>query len=218
MFVNIKMVINILMNDFYYRLNILENPVKDRDAVINMYKSAKGSYSVESASILKDEVIDLFSDIGLTVDHIIIFTLFNEYDKLDDKRLIHSDLTWDEELSKWRKTVCTVNWELTPICGDFKWFDMNGAKEVWPSNDTADKLPLRKLAGLHYGSFRHIGLPDGARVIHDVSTNYPLLLNTDIPHCVSFTDKGRMPLSVRFTTKWKSWEEVIPVFRKYLFL
>ena len=71
MFVNIKMVINILMNDFYYRLNILENPVKDRDAVINMYKSAKGSYSVESASILKDEVIDLFSDIGLTVDHII---------------------------------------------------------------------------------------------------------------------------------------------------
>jgi hypothetical protein len=190
-------------------LNLIDDPLKDKASLITKYKSESVFYQMESPSILKDEIIDLFKTANIDIDSVVVFKTYASNLGGDGNRIIHSDIKWNELTDSWESITCGINWELTDVRGQFKWWNMDALIAVYPESGKYLTDQYAQLNGIHYENRRRVGVPKKAILIEETDTSRPLLVRTDIPHSVTYPGAGRMSISVRFSNNLLKWEDAI---------
>jgi hypothetical protein len=198
--------------NFYRRLKLPLNPLKNSDSFINQHmynRTFRDSYMVESQDNLTDETLELLSLTKLDIDFIIVFRTFGELGPAED-RYIHSDLQWRRE---WKNLPFGVNWEIgyEKNHAVFQWWDMSAYEPKYPPITHAGDKTFSKLTGLHYGQYNIKGVPEKAKLLEEVETSRPLLVRTDMPHSVVFSSQRRMAISVRFK-QLLDWNSTLTAF------
>jgi hypothetical protein len=198
----------------YKYLNLPANPLKDKEGFIKHLAAnpVVGGYNIYDDRVLSEEVIDAFSQIGLKVKFVAVFSRNDSQSKIPD-RLIHADCTLAEDGKTWKKVYAGVNWELHENENEFSWWDMSAIKECWP----AEILPKKydSLNGIHYGKRGQLGLDPKAVCLEKAIVSGPTLVRTDIPHMVLYQSgpAKRASISVRFDPDFNSWEEAVEAFK-----
>ncbi len=197
------------MNQYYRFLNLPNDPLKDKSSILEKYSEKVAGYHLEDLSIVKDDVLECFSKIGLDPDFVVIFPA--KINGEQDKRFIHSDISYNRETNKWMHVPLGVNWDIQGH-GIFQWWNApTNVKRIWPKGPPEDPV-IEKLCGIHFSARRFLGIPTGVTLIDSVSTINPILVRTDIPHSVIY-DTPRVCLSIRFkNTTNKKWDELYHLF------
>ena len=197
------------MNQYYRLLDLPNDPLKDKTAILEKYSSEFKGYKLDNLSIIKDDVLETFSKIGLEPDFVVVFPA--KLNGEQEKRFLHSDITYDRETSSWKHVTFGVNWDIQGE-GIFQWFNVPmNIRRQWPKGDPNDAV-LEKLCGIHFGVRNHLGLPQGVTLLDSVSTANPILARTDIAHNVIYS-VPRVCVSIRFKNSVnRNWQEVYNAF------
>jgi hypothetical protein len=202
-----------ILNKYYMQnfriLDLPNDPLKDKESLIKKYKLQSRLYDIENSSILKDEIIDLFNSVNLDIDSVVVFTTYASGMGSDNGRIIHTDVKWSQITNSWEKITVGVNWELTDVSGQFKWWNMDAVASVYPGSEKSLTYPFTQLSGIHYEQRMKLGIPAGAVLLEETNSNCPMLVRTDIPHSVTYTGTGRMSISIRFSNHLLEWSEAV---------
>lgn len=195
---------------FYRYLNLPMNPLKDAEAFVNRHKQRMDydPYKMDSKENLTDEVLESIYLTGLEIDFIVIFNTYNLTGN-PGRRIIHSDLTWD---NGWKSVSFGVNWEIGEEKNDvkFQWWDMSAYQALYPP-ETHKVGVFSKLHGVHYKERNHFGVPEKAILSEEVEVIRPMLVRTDIPHSIIYSGMKRMALSIRFKNLI-DWDSAVNAF------
>jgi len=183
-------------------------------------------YSVipDSTSILTDEALACFDRANLEVFYSVLFVSPGHGGNLAS-RLIHTDASLmdknGDRKSSWRKTICSINWELTNSIAEWHWWDLTSLPILYPKALTLPPMSRHPgyeyLSGIHYGNEVKVGIPDGAKLIQTAKIDsIPTLVRTDVPHNIAFVMKNPAPfraaISIRFKESWQDWDEALIAF------
>ena len=204
------------MNNFLY-LNLPNDPLKNKISIVKAHRYRKFRdtiYNILSPEVLSDHVVQLLSQSGLDLDYVAIFKTYG-WPGTDTRRIIHTDITWNGE---WKKVSFGINWEIGSESNSrFQWWEFDSTTpEIYPPAENQKSEILAKLSGIHHGARWEKGIPLAGKLIEEVSTKFPLLARTDIPHRVLYTGFERLSMSIRFR-QLISWQEAQDAF-KYLVL
>ncbi len=194
----------------YYRiLDLPKDPLKDKSFILEKYSNNIKGYNVEDTSIIKDEVLEIFLKIGLRPDFVVIFT--PKTDGEEEKRLLHSDITYVKDSKTWEDITFSVNWDVEGV-GIFKWAEVPAEIKkfypLWPPFNPV----FRKLSGTHFGDRYSKGIPAGSKILDSVSTSNVMLVRTDIPHIITH-NVPRVCVSLRFKDSInRNWTEIYQQF------
>jgi hypothetical protein len=197
----------------YLNLNLTNEPLNDKEAILAKYSHEQKGYSLESTSIFKNEVIEYFCSKNLIPDFAVVFSAKIRGEQ--ENRFIHSDLVYDTSTNSWNHVPCGVNWDIQGV-GTFQWWNIpDTVMRCYPGPPT-DNSAYSKFSGIHFEARRKAGIPAGSTLIESTSTDRPLLVRTDIPHSVIYT-VPRTCVSLRFkNTTGKDWSEIYNSFDKIL--
>jgi hypothetical protein len=190
-------------------LSLPNDPLKDKASLIAKYKLQARLYQIEDPSILKDEVINLFKAVNLNIESVVVFTTYAAGIGSDNGRIIHTDIKWSNTTNSWEKITVGVNWEVTDVSGQFKWWNMDAVEQIYPGSEKSLTYPFSQLSGIHYEQRMKLGIPQDAILLEEIDTAQPLLVRTDIPHSVTYSGTGRMSISIRFSDHSLKWEEAV---------
>lgn len=218
---------------YYKKLNLPSNPFKDWDTVYGQVKEkfplgkiTQTYHTIyDPEGLLTDELVNILDSIGVKVTHVVLFCSGRGL-SFKETRLIHSDLTWDEERKSWIDFHCGINWELSGI-NTFSWWDMSKTKPVYPlppysgmnENGPIINTELAILNGVHFDNRLQMGIHKNAVMLEEVCMDGPMLVRTDVPHQTVFTSgKVRVGVSLRIDeTELNSWDKIVkqfaPVYR-----
>lgn len=198
----------------YYTLDLPTNPLRDKESTLLQIQSDNTSkpYVMQSKDILDQYVVDKLEESGLEIDFVVVFKTNNKPGNIE-RRVVHSDITWQDA---WVKVPFGINWEIgSDVKAQFQWWDVPISSEKYPVGGTHMIGDFGKLSGIHYGGRIRLGEPLDSRMIDQVDTVVPLLVRTDIPHCVVYEGSNRISISVRFK-QLLPWEEAVIKFKELL--
>lgn len=198
----------------YYSLKLPNNPLKDKDSTLLQIQgdNTNKPYIMKPKDILDQDVIDKLEASGLEIDFIVVFKTNNKPGNIE-RRVVHSDITWQDG---WVKIPFGINWEIgSDVNAQFQWWDVPVSSEKYPVGGTHLIGDFGKLSGIHYGGRIRLGKPLDSSMIEQVGTETPLLVRTDIPHCVVYEGNDRISISVRFK-QLLTWEEAVLKFKELL--
>jgi hypothetical protein len=209
---------------YYKKLNLPANPFKDWTSIYNQVKEqfppgkqATSYHAIyDSAGLLTEELEEILSSIGVKVTHIVLFCSGRSI-TVKESRLIHSDITWDEDLKAWKDCHCGINWELGGT-NDFSWWDMSKTKPVYPIPPYSGYGPngfiINKtsaiLNGINFDNRLQLGIHANAVQLDEVRMDGPMLVRTDVPHLTAYrSQKIRVGVSLRIDeSELDSWYKI----------
>jgi hypothetical protein len=199
---------------YFKKLNLPANPLKNSKEISQ--RNITGGYNIVLPDVLTDEVLDIFTSLGLRPKMVVLFGKNVKEVKPED-RMIHSDVALDKTIeSQWRKLVAGVNWEIEGSYNDFFWYDMTGIKECWPDEEAKVMIKFNYLNGIHYGERFKMGIPGTAKILDKTTIDGPTLVRTDIPHSTLYNNPttARVGVSVRFFEEDfnHSWDNALEKF------
>ncbi len=194
----------------YYRiLDLPKDPLKDKSFILEKYSNDIKGYNVEDTSIIKDEVLESFLKIGLQPDFVVIFT--PKTDGEEEKRLLHTDITYIEDSKTWEDITFGVNWDVEGV-GIFKWAEVPAEIKKFYPQWLPFNPSFRKLRSIHFGDRDAKGIPAGSKILDSVSTSNVILVRTDVPHIITH-DVPRVCVSLRFKDSInRNWTEIYQQF------
>lgn len=213
---------------YYKKLNLPGQPFKDWEAFIKEQSLALASrqefFDVLSIDrYITDELRDILQQHGIQLKHLIVFCAGNNVTR-EDKRIVHSDIYWDEASKRWKDIHCGINWELDGS-NLFSWWDMQALPKKYPlmTRTIAGLVPHfiygtdrnHVLNGLHYGDKRALkGVPAEAVQLDQTYIDGPTLVRTDVPHMTVYTSpRRRFGVSLRIDeSSIGSWDDVLKLF------
>lgn len=199
---------------YFKKLNLPNNPLKNSKEISQ--RNIIAGYNIVLPDVLTDEVLGIFSSIGLRPKMVVLFGK-NTKEVSTDERLIHTDIALDKTVERqWRKLVAGVNWEIEGSHNDFFWYDMSGIDECWPEEEAKVMIKFNYLNGIHYGERLKMGIPDTAKILDKATIDGPTLVRTDIPHATLYNNPttNRVGVSVRFHEEDfdHSWDKALEKF------
>lgn len=183
---------------YFKKLNLPANPLKNSKEISQ--RNIIAGYNIVLPDVLTDEVLDIFSRIGLRPKMVVLFGK-NTKEVNPDERLIHTDIALDKTVERqWRKLVAGVNWEIEGSHNDFFWYDMSDLEECWPEEPAKVMVKFNYLNGIHYGERLKMGIPATAKILDKTTIDGPTLVRTDVPHATLYNNPTtfRVGVSVRF--------------------
>lgn len=214
---------------YYKKLNLPANPFKDWQSIYNEVKGqfppgkvAQTYHTIyDPAGQLTEELEEILASIGVTVTHIVLFCSGRSF-SFKENRIIHSDLTWDNDSKSWKDIHCGINWELGGT-NTFSWWDMSQIKPVYPLAPYKGFGPMgpiinetsATLNGIHYENRLKHGIHKDAVQLDEVNIECPTLVRTSTPHQVVFRSDGlRVGVSLRIDESGlASWEDCLAKFK-----
>lgn len=202
------------MSNYYRPLSLPSDPIAsffNIESYANSKSMLKYSQVKFPKDILKNEILDQFSLVGLQVSYVVLFS--KPTGRREKYSMMHTDINWDYQEKIWIKELFGVNWELTETKTVLSWWKTS-RKEIYPEKIDSSISP----EGIHYGSRYLLGTYENTDIKIDSVTNTkePMLLRTDEPHTIDILPndlvKTRVALSVRFLNKFKNWNEVLEKF------
>lgn len=205
----------------YRILNLPDDPFISQDAIAQAIDScgpemvARDKVYFEIDNLIKPEILEAFANIGLKPCFLLILHRpgwFACKKKLQENSKVHLDLTGDGD--KFVKIPCAVNWQITPGETFFSWWDTKDAPEVWPANPPVAntlRYHLNSMLYHHVDSFEYKSYD----CIETVKFEKPMLVNTSVPHSVTYDtgDQVRLSISMRFNlTDIDNWEHALELF------
>jgi hypothetical protein len=204
------------MPNCYQRLNFPRNFLKeglslsifDFDGVYALYPFS---------TVLSEDLLSFLKDFPLEQDFVAVFNSKNKQSGLEN-RMIHSDISLDKS-GHWKDLLFGVHYELEDTVGYFHWWDMKDAEKIYPDSDK-DQIrsqKFKRLNGIHYGMRGHFGKLENSEIIETAQITGPTLVRTDVPHCVTYRNpnRNRMSFSLRFQSKFQTWQEVRDFFKPF---
>jgi hypothetical protein len=203
-----------LPNNYYYRLDLPNNPLKASP----QYDPARSMANVifpQSRDIISDETISIFESIGLDVKCGICFmrrpSSLNPVRK--NQSIIHTDWRYEgEQMVPW---YFGVNYEIVPQTRTtMSWWEST-APLKYPKRDPNNI----NLCSLIYGDILNPVTDKEYTKLESVEiSTVPTLVNTSIPHSVNLYGSKdlRISLSIRFNNQVSSWEEGVKLFDKLI--
>ena len=195
--------------NFYQKLNIATNPINSDFllSTIDCEEALYNKWNIDHNKILKKDIIEIFSGLGLVFDTVVAFVL--PVPRMLSETLLHIDLVRRDD--RWQRIYGAINWELTTVPTYFEWWETS-KEEIWPNNPKTFHINPH---GVHYGSrFKH-GIDEKTDTkLHEIKlTDFgPLLVRTDIPHTVRVNNQigiqRRLAISLRFKNEFTSWEHI----------
>lgn len=197
----------------FLKLRLPDNPIKNMKIIQDVH--IQGGYNIVTPrELLTDEIMDIFSTMGLKPRFVSLFGR-NDSDGTLDTRLIHTDIGLNKA-GEWQKMLFGINWEVTGHENLFSWWDMSKFEELWPNEILPKKYDY--LNGIHYSRRFRLGVPEGAVKIDETPIDKPTLVRTDLPHLTVYHGPAanRVGISVRFNEDaFTSWADVYEFFKKY---
>lgn len=192
----------------YAKLNLGINPVRyNFELEINEGKDFWHCYP-NVQSVLDDWVLEKFEELELDPCLIVIFA-----SPLIERThgYLHKDLIWKDE--RWQTVPCSVNWELSPVATNIKWYDTSKCKEFWPNTDEI-VYPYNYLNAVDFGNQSSCMSLLEETIIDFAS---PILFRTDVAHILTYKSQidRRFMCSVRFNNI-NSWENALEKFKNLI--
>ena len=198
-------------SNFYYRLSVPNNPLKESAVRLDNAKSVANVIFPQSRDILNQQTIDLFANVGLDVDCCICFLREPLPSKPErkDNMIVHTDWKFvGDQLEPW---YFAVNYELLNGSSHMSWWNADGVPLKYPVKQQNNI----NLCSVISGDI-HNPLDDRYKLLERVQiSNVPTLVNTSIPHSTDHYGYAnrRLSLSIRFKNKVNSWEEGVDLFK-----
>jgi hypothetical protein len=214
---------------YYKKLNLPTHPFKDWEAFIEEKlqgpRTRQEFFDVLSIDqYITEELRDILQQHNIQLKHLIVFCAGNNV-AAANKRIIHSDIYWDQASRSWKDIHCGINWELDGS-NLFSWWDMQALTKQYPmmTRTLAGLEPHSMygtdrnhiLNGLHYGNKRAMkGAPAGAVQLDQTYIDGPTLVRTDVPHMTVYNSpRRRFGISLRIDeSNVNSWDEVLELFK-----
>lgn len=201
-------------NNYYYRLDLPNNPLSNVTIPLNPEHSVGGVVYPQSKDIINQQTIDIFASVGLEVDCCIIF--LRKPAKANPERrnqnIVHRDFKFiGDQIQPWHYGV---NYELHGGSSVLSWWDVNNVPLKYPTKNTNNV----KLCTIMYGDMNN-PFNDDYQLLESVEmSSIPTLVNTDIPHSTNYYDRRKrsLSLSIRFTNVVSSWEESVALFNRLI--
>lgn len=189
----------------YRILNLPKDPLVDSNYILEKAYN-RNDYAIEDVSIFRPEILKQFLDMGLEPDFVAIFICPRPAGI--GNRMIHSDIAYNSETDNWDDISFGINWDIKGQ-GIFRWWDIpENLARVYPIDQLKNDPVYKVLSGIHYGRRFKIGADENYKLIDEVSTTFPMLVRTNIPHCVTF-DSPRLCASLRFKNSIDvKWQEI----------
>lgn len=183
----------------YRFLDLTANPLSDHDSFLNTLiesrNFASSAYNIYEVSIFKTEILEKFRDLGFEPYFVAVFDWI--LPGVLHHRVIHADLRFNKENKSWDNVNFGVNWDIVGQ-GNFQWWNIPlEVDRIYPPKACNNIESSHPLNGMHYQSRGQKGISDNYTLIDEVSTARPMLIRTDIPHCV-VNKMPRTCLSLRF--------------------
>lgn len=213
----------------YKKLRLPANPFKNWEEFIatnpESQQSTRGYFAaLDAREHITDEVNDILISVGIKPKSFVIFCT-GDNSSILQRRIIHSDIFWDDATRSWRDVHCGINWELGGT-NLFSWYDMSKLPQLYPEV-VADAQGQRAphpmyggkstvLNGLHFGLFRNrTGIPTTAVKIDETYIDAPTLVRTSVPHLTMYNhNRKRYGISLRIDeSNINSWEDALELFK-----
>lgn len=200
---------------YFKKLNLPANPLLNSKEIVQRTITAGYNLALPE-SVLTNEILDIFKNIGLRPKMVVLFGR-GDSTSAPKNRLIHTDIAFDHNIpGNWRKLVAGVNWEIEGSHNDFYWYDMSGIKECWPDEELSEASKFNYLNGIHFIERLKMGIPEDAKLLDQTTIDGPTLVRTDIPHATLYNNptNTRVGVSLRFHEEDfnNSWETALEKF------
>lgn len=163
-------------------------------------------------SVLSLDLLKIFNDLNLTPCFVVFFAIPNFQQININNVTIHSDIRGLGN-NQWQTIHGGILFEVNPTTvATFRWFDTSYYKSLYPSFTQEDySTEYNILHGVHFGTRGQRGLLPEIKEIDTAVISQPLLVRTNIGHCVTYdTEHGiRCGVSIRFTESFESFETLV---------
>lgn len=200
-----------LPEDPFIRPGIFEEILPTIDAEMRGYDTVY----LDVDKLIKPEIVKTFRDLGALPLCVVLMYRENNrcsIKKTQEQSKIHSDLIGVDD--HYVQLPCAINWEITPGDTYFKWWDTKNVPEIWPETAPVKGKRVYYLKSIFYKDVNNFDYSQ-YECIESIKFDKPMLVRTDVPHCVTYDsgDQIRLSISIRFSyNSISSWEQALALF------
>jgi len=203
------------MSTCHYQLNLPKKPLRPgikftdfKHCADRRFPGSSHQYNLIPKMVLSEELLHLLDEHGVKDS---VITVFSLHSRPLSQALLHSDILLVN--NEWKSASYGINWELNGHCPIFSWWETRRSP-AYPTRENYFKMYPQ---GIHYGLRGQTGIePEDIQLDQAILSDTALLVRTDVPHTVHFSDrkeKLRLAMSLRFLDSTDiTWQQSVEKF------